>query len=96
MRGPKDFSDIALEVSATGAPIFLESLAFVDCRLQQVVAGGDHDMMIGTIVAGAVRDGEPLLFYAGQYASLASAAPASTAVAEGNSLDACFDHYGSF
>lgn len=95
MRGPKDFSGIAMEISATGAPIFLESLAFVDCRLEQVVEGGDHDMMIGTIVAGALRDGNPLLFYAGQYASLAPPASAHAPV-EGSSIDACFDHYGSF
>ena len=96
MRGPKDFSGIALELAETGAPILVDALAFADCRLQQIVAGGDHDIMIGAIVGGAVREGDPLIFYAGQYASLALPAPAGTMAPTSASLDVCFDHYGAF
>lgn len=70
MRGPKDFSGISIEVAETGAPIFSEALAFVDCRLQQIVEGGDHYITIGKIVAGKVHQGDPLIFYGGQYTSL--------------------------
>ncbi|MBI1923270.1 flavin reductase [Candidatus Poribacteria bacterium] len=68
--GPKDFSGLTLTVAETGAPILVDALAFVDCRLVQVVSGGDHDMFIGEPVAGEARDGQPLIFYGGQYTQL--------------------------
>jgi len=43
----------------------------VDCRLVDVLPGGDHDLFIGEIVAGDAAEGQPLLFYRGRYAQLA-------------------------
>ena len=68
--GPKDFSDIELTVAETGAPIFVDALAYVDCRVVEVAPAGDHDMFIGEPVAGETYDGQPLIFYSGQYAQL--------------------------
>ena len=69
--GPKEFGDIPRTEGVTGSPIFAEALAWVDCRLHSVVAGGDHDIFLGEIVAGASRGGRPLLYYCGKYAKLA-------------------------
>ncbi len=69
--GPKDFLGLALTVAETGAPILADALAFVDCRLVEVVSGGDHDMFIGEPVAGDTQEGAPLIFYGGQYTQLA-------------------------
>ena len=71
--GPKDFSDLNLTVAETGAPIFVDALAYVDCRVVEVARAGDHDMFIGEPVAGETYDGEPLIFYSGQYAQLEAA-----------------------
>ncbi|MCZ6677796.1 MAG: flavin reductase family protein [Candidatus Poribacteria bacterium] len=68
--GPKDFLGLALTVAETGAPILADALAFVDCRLVEVVSGGDHDMFIGEPVAGDTQEGAPLIFYGGQYTQL--------------------------
>lgn len=70
-RGPKDFSDLQLTTAVTGAPVLIDALAYVDCRLYTVLPGGDHDIFVGEIVAGEARDGRPLLYYCGQYARLA-------------------------
>ena len=72
-RGPKDFSDLELKEGQTGAPIFADALAHVDCRLVEIVAAGDHDMFIGEPVAGEVGKGAPLLYYGGMYGELANA-----------------------
>jgi len=69
--GPKDFSALDIETAVTGAPILAAALAFVDCRLSEVLHGGDHDIFIGEIVAGDAREGQPLLYYKGKYARLA-------------------------
>jgi flavin reductase (DIM6/NTAB) family NADH-FMN oxidoreductase RutF len=70
-RGPKETADLALTTAVTGAPILEDALAFVDCKLVEILPGGDHDIFIGEIVAGDVREGKPLLYYAGKYGGLA-------------------------
>ena len=70
--GPKDFSGIELKTAQTGAPIFLDAIAYADCKITEIIRGGDHDMFIGQMVAGEVGDGKPLIFYGGQYGSLES------------------------
>ena len=70
--GPKEFGDLTLTTAVTGAPILTDALAWVDCRITQVLPGGDHDIFIGEILAGDhAEDGRPLLYYAGKYRRLA-------------------------
>ncbi|MYD24859.1 MAG: flavin reductase family protein [Gemmatimonadetes bacterium] len=69
-HGPKDFSGIAYRTEATGSPVFEQALAYVDCRVTEILQGGDHDIFIGEIVAGGAGQGRPLVFYGGQYGTL--------------------------
>jgi flavin reductase len=69
--GPKDFSDLNITAAATGAPILADCMAFVDCRVVDVLPGGDHDIFVGEIVAGEYQGGEPLLYFSGAYRRLA-------------------------
>lgn len=69
-HGPKDFSGIDYRIEATGAPIFELALAYVDCRITDILPGGDHDIFIGEIAAGGSREGRPLVFYGGRYGTL--------------------------
>jgi flavin reductase (DIM6/NTAB) family NADH-FMN oxidoreductase RutF len=72
MTGPKEFGDILTSTAETGALIFVEALAWVDCRLKEVLPGGDHDIFIGEIVAGALgAEGRPLLYFSGKYRKIA-------------------------
>jgi flavin reductase (DIM6/NTAB) family NADH-FMN oxidoreductase RutF len=73
MSGPKDFTGLKLKTAVTGAPIFEDALGYVDCRLAEILPGGDHDIFIGEIVAGEARDdGEPLLYWSASYRRLAA------------------------
>jgi len=69
--GPKDFSDLEIKTAETGAPIIADSLGWVDCKLVEVLPGGDHDIFIGEIVAGELNSGDPLLYFAGKYREVA-------------------------
>lgn len=71
MPGPKDFSDLHVTRAVTTAPILVDCLAFVDCRVVDVLPGGDHDVFIGEIMAGEYQGGEPLLYFSGGYRRLA-------------------------
>lgn len=71
--GQAGFAEFKHATAVTGAPIFETSLGYVDCRLKEILPGGDHDIFVGEIVAGESRDGQPLLYFAGKYAQLAAA-----------------------
>jgi flavin reductase (DIM6/NTAB) family NADH-FMN oxidoreductase RutF len=47
----------------TGAPILSQALAYLECRLEENYPAGDHRLILGRAVGGAVlRPGEPLLY----------------------------------
>jgi flavin reductase len=71
MRGPKEWSDLKLTTAVTGAPILDGALAYLDCKLAEVLPGGDHNIFTGEILAGDVGEGRPLVYYQGKYARLA-------------------------
>lgn len=55
----------------SGSPILHDALASFECRLETTYEGGDHLLIIGRVQAMACSDeGEPLLFYAGNYRGL--------------------------
>ncbi len=43
------------------------ALSWVVCSLRELIAGGDHTIAIGEVVALGLGEGEPLLWYAGRY-----------------------------
>lgn len=56
----------------TGAPLAAGALATIECELEAVYPGGDHDLFLGRVVAvqtGEARKG-PLVYHEGGYPSL--------------------------
>jgi flavin reductase (DIM6/NTAB) family NADH-FMN oxidoreductase RutF len=59
----------------TGAPLAAGALAAIECELETVYPGGDHDLFLGRVVAvhmGDTRKG-PLVFHEGSYPTLKAA-----------------------
>ena len=59
----------------TGAPLAAGALAAIECELEAIYPGGDHDLFLGRVVAvhmGDTRKG-PLVFHEGSYPSLKAA-----------------------
>jgi flavin reductase (DIM6/NTAB) family NADH-FMN oxidoreductase RutF len=54
-----------------GVPVIEGSLAWATCELRELIAGGDHTIAIGEVQAMGLGDGEPLLWFAGGYHTLA-------------------------
>jgi flavin reductase (DIM6/NTAB) family NADH-FMN oxidoreductase RutF len=55
----------------TGAPILEGCLAYVECRVVNVMEGGDHSIFLGEVVSEGVKEEmRPLLFYRGGYHTL--------------------------
>lgn len=64
------FTGIAYRAEHTGAPVLDETLAWLDCRVADRCAGGDHTVFIGEVMAGDAVEGSPLLYYRGGYGRL--------------------------
>lgn len=57
---------------STGSPIIKDSIAYLDCLLWSVYDGGDHSIFVGEVVdSGTLSDDPPLLYFNGDYHSLA-------------------------
>ena len=59
--------------ASTGAPVLDAALAWLDCKLNTIYAGGDHLIIVGGVVATRVNSaaGTPLLYAQGRYNHLA-------------------------
>jgi flavin reductase (DIM6/NTAB) family NADH-FMN oxidoreductase RutF len=67
--------------TAHGTPVLHGALAYLECRLQSTQSAGDHTIFIAEVEDVVVRDGEPLLFFRGQYRKMTEAQPGSPASA---------------
>lgn len=73
-KGEDKFNGIAFTVGVTGAPVLAGTLVSIECAVQSIVPGGDHQIMCGEvrhIVVNEAPDVEPLLYVGGRYAVVA-------------------------
>ncbi len=50
-----------------GCPLIASALARFECRTQQVIEAGDHQIFLGRVMRVTHRDGEPLIFSTGAF-----------------------------
>lgn len=55
---------------ATGSPVLVGCIAYFDCKLHSILPGGDHQILVGEVVAAGESGGEPLLYFEGSYHGL--------------------------
>jgi flavin reductase (DIM6/NTAB) family NADH-FMN oxidoreductase RutF len=60
------FAGIPHEVH-DGIPVIEGVLAWVGCRLERLVEGGDHTIGIGAVESAEAGDGVPLMWFRGEY-----------------------------
>lgn len=61
------FNGIEYSSSEHGVPILPGTIACFECRTRQVHDCGDHHIVIGEVERFASSEGEPLLFYGGEF-----------------------------
>ena len=61
-QAPQKFKGIKTKPApASGAPILVDCLGWVECRVVATLPAGDHTLVLGEIInAGVEHDGEPL------------------------------------
>ena len=70
-KGLDRFNGIAWRRGHTGVPLIECALASMECATHQRIASGDHDILVGRVVAAHIEDGAPLVHYFGRYRKLA-------------------------
>jgi flavin reductase (DIM6/NTAB) family NADH-FMN oxidoreductase RutF len=66
-KGADRFDGLAWQRGETGVPLIPGALSQIECAIRDRVAAGDHDIFIGEMHHARVRDGEPLIHFAGRY-----------------------------
>lgn len=66
------FAGLAHRSVATGAPVLNDAIAYLDCKVAQQFAAGDHTIFVGIVQAAEVQhpDMTPLLYFNGKYRGL--------------------------
>jgi flavin reductase (DIM6/NTAB) family NADH-FMN oxidoreductase RutF len=64
------FAGVETRPGMGGCPTLAETLACFECQTHQILDAGDHVLFIGLVARFGYRDGAPLAFSAGQYASI--------------------------
>lgn len=69
--GAAQFADVAASTAATGAPVLDVAVGWVDCRVWKVHDGGDHDIVVGEVLACEPgRDAPALAYYRSAYTAV--------------------------
>jgi flavin reductase (DIM6/NTAB) family NADH-FMN oxidoreductase RutF len=56
------FTDLTVERRNGAAPVLSEALGYLECRVAGRLSAGDHDLLIGHVVGGAMlSDGQPMI-----------------------------------
>ena len=64
---PDRFFNIHHHEGLEGIPVLKDSLVNLECRLVQSFEAGDHTIFIGEIERTHIKEGNPLVYYLGDY-----------------------------
>ena len=68
--GPKPFDSLSHKQGQSGAPLLDGALAWIECTTNEIVDGGDHDVVIGDVTSCSSADGAPLIYFSRDYRAL--------------------------
>lgn len=68
-KSADSFANTDWALNDSGVPIINQCLACFECRQTALHDGGDHSIMVGEVLRASYCDGEPLLFFGGQFGS---------------------------
>jgi flavin reductase (DIM6/NTAB) family NADH-FMN oxidoreductase RutF len=79
------FDDHPHRRGESGVVLLDSSLAWLECTTETVVDGGDHTILIGSVVGAGVRDDldDPLLYYRSHYGTIVRRSETEETVYEG-------------
>lgn len=60
--GREAFAGLDVERPGNGGPVLIEALAYLECRVENRLAAGDHDLVVAQVIAGRMlNEGHPMV-----------------------------------
>lgn len=73
LSGEQRFEGVTFDFAANGAPIFHDSLGYLECCVVQQHEAGDHTIFVGEVIsASSGLDAPPLVFYRSKYCEISN------------------------
>lgn len=66
------FEALEFETGIDGIPLLLGCLASLECRVTNAYDGGDHSIFVGEIEKATINDGDPILYFRGDYRAISA------------------------
>ena len=66
-RAPQQTPGVSWFLDRNGLPLLHGALAHVHCAVEERIAGGDHQIVLGRVLAMDSHDGQPLVFVDGRF-----------------------------
>ena len=64
------FDGASYAVGIAGVPVLTDALVILECRLASAYEGGDHTIFVGEVENLSIKDGDPLVYFHGNYRDL--------------------------
>lgn len=64
------FAGVAWRRGWREVPVLETAIATLECDIKQMIPSGDHHIMVGSVRAINSQEGDPLLFFRGQFSKL--------------------------
>jgi flavin reductase ActVB len=66
------FDQVEFEAGIDGIPVLLGCIATLECRVTDFFDGGDHSIFVGEVEKAVVHDGDPILYFRGDYRAISA------------------------
>jgi flavin reductase (DIM6/NTAB) family NADH-FMN oxidoreductase RutF len=67
---PDQFKEIGYSLGPMGAPLIQGAICSIECRVVDLLPGGDHTIIVGEVESSRINEGKPLLYFRGGYCEL--------------------------
>lgn len=69
-KGDDKFAGLDFALSEHGLPLLDDTLASIECVVEETAVGGTHTIFLGRVIDAQAREGEPLAYYRGSFGNL--------------------------
>ena len=69
-KGTDKFADINFSTGKHGVPLLGDALVSMECRMETMLRGGDHTVLVGLIEDADVNDGGAMVYMGGKFHQL--------------------------
>ncbi len=64
------FQNLDYNIGKGGSPVIQGTIGYIDCKIVEIISGGDHTVFIGEAVEVSAEDKKPLLYLNRRYVKL--------------------------